>query len=81
MPGRVEHQLLFMFDMCPYMQINKLWKKLRDALKKPSQYQIDCQQPKAVLLSSGEMFEPYAWAVMPVKLLLKFIKKLYTLVG
>lgn len=32
-------------------------------MKEPSQYQVDCQKPKNVLLSTGEMFEPYAWAV------------------
>lgn len=46
-----------------YIQINKFWKQLRNLLKKPSQYQEACQQPKPVLLSTGEMFEPYAWAV------------------
>ncbi|KAH7567060.1 hypothetical protein JRO89_XS07G0011600 [Xanthoceras sorbifolium] len=52
-------------------EINELWKKLRDVLKKPSQYQEDCQKPKAVLLSSGEMFEPYAWApaILPIQML------------
>ncbi|KAJ0026141.1 hypothetical protein Pint_09277 [Pistacia integerrima] len=52
-------------------EINELWKKLRDLLKKPSQYQEDCQKPKAVLLSSGEMFEPYAWApaILPIQIL------------
>ncbi|KAK0576441.1 hypothetical protein LWI29_017522 [Acer saccharum] len=52
-------------------EINKLWKKLRDVLKKPSQYQVDCQKPKAILLSSGEMFEPYAWApaILPIQML------------
>ncbi|KAH9693704.1 Neutral ceramidase 2 [Citrus sinensis] len=52
-------------------EINKLWKQLRDVLKKPSQYQEECQKPKAVLLSSGEMFEPYAWApaVLPIQIL------------
>ncbi|KAI9398851.1 hypothetical protein POPTR_002G013300v4 [Populus trichocarpa] len=42
-------------------EINELWKKVRDLLKEPSQFQVECQKPKAVLLSSGEMFEPYAW--------------------
>ncbi|KAK2660844.1 hypothetical protein Ddye_007377 [Dipteronia dyeriana] len=52
-------------------EINKLWKKLRDVLKKPSPYQEDCQKPKAILLSSGEMFEPYAWApaILPIQML------------
>lgn len=46
------------------MQINKFWKQLRDVLKEPSQYQVECQKPKNVLLDTGEMFWPYAWAVM-----------------
>ncbi|OMP03004.1 Neutral/alkaline nonlysosomal ceramidase [Corchorus capsularis] len=52
-------------------EINEMWKKLRDLLKEPSQYQVDCQQPKAVLLSTGEMFEPYAWApaILPIQIL------------
>ncbi|OMO85449.1 Neutral/alkaline nonlysosomal ceramidase [Corchorus olitorius] len=52
-------------------EINEMWKKLRDLLKEPSQYQVDCQQPKAVLLSTGEMFKPYAWApaILPIQIL------------
>ncbi|CAK7346070.1 unnamed protein product [Dovyalis caffra] len=52
-------------------EINELWKRVRDLLKEPSQYQADCQKPKAVLLSSGEMFEPYAWApaILPIQIL------------
>ncbi|XP_052203621.1 neutral ceramidase 2-like isoform X2 [Diospyros lotus] len=52
-------------------EINKLWKKLRDLLKEPSEYQVDCQKPKAILLDSGEMFEPYAWspAILPIQML------------
>lgn len=45
------------------MQISPFWKNVRDFLKEPSQYQVDCQNPKPVLLSSGEMFDPYPWAV------------------
>ncbi|OWM70620.1 hypothetical protein CDL15_Pgr014293 [Punica granatum] len=52
-------------------EINIFWKQLRDLLKKPSQYQETCQQPKPVLLSTGEMFEPYAWAptILPIQIL------------
>ncbi|WCJ44326.1 Neutral ceramidase [Euphorbia peplus] len=52
-------------------EINELWRKVRDLLKKPSQYQQDCQKPKNVLLSTGEMFEPYAWtpAILPIQIL------------
>ncbi|XP_022999686.1 neutral ceramidase 2-like [Cucurbita maxima] len=52
-------------------QINKLWKKLRDSLRKPSEFQVGCQKPKTVLLDTGEMFEPYAWApaILPIQIL------------
>ncbi|EEF52822.1 ceramidase, putative [Ricinus communis] len=52
-------------------EINELWRQVRDFLKKPSQYQEDCQKPKNVLLSTGEMFEPYAWApaILPIQIL------------
>ncbi|KAF7817678.1 neutral ceramidase 2-like [Senna tora] len=52
-------------------QINPLWKHLRDVLKEPTQYQVNCQKPKPVLLSTGEMFEPYAWApaILPIQIL------------
>lgn len=46
------------------VQINEFWKKVRDSIKEPSEYQVECQKPKAVLLSTGEMFWPYAWAVI-----------------
>lgn len=47
----------------PCLQISEMWKKLRDALKEPSPYQVECQKPKTILLDAGEMFDPYAWAV------------------
>ncbi|KAK9270388.1 hypothetical protein L1049_025967 [Liquidambar formosana] len=52
-------------------EINEMWKEVRNFLKEPSQYQVDCQKPKAVLLSSGEMFVPYAWApaILPIQML------------
>ncbi|XP_038715481.1 neutral ceramidase 2-like [Tripterygium wilfordii] len=55
----------------PCLQINNLWKQVRDLLKEPSPYQVDCQKPKLVLLSTGEMFEPYAWApaILPIQML------------
>lgn len=36
---------------------------MRNTLKAPSQEQIDCQHPKPILLDTGEMKVPYAWAV------------------
>ncbi|KAL7589865.1 hypothetical protein Lser_V15G36679 [Lactuca serriola] len=52
-------------------KINEFWKLVRDHLKKPSDYQVDCQKPKPVLLSTGEMFFPYAWApaIVPIQIL------------
>ncbi|XP_020535441.1 neutral ceramidase 2 isoform X2 [Jatropha curcas] len=51
--------------------INELWRKVRDLLRKPSKYQEHCQKPKNVLISTGEMFEPYAWApaILPIQIL------------
>ncbi|CBI18885.3 neutral ceramidase 2 isoform X2 [Vitis vinifera] len=52
-------------------EISEEWKRFRDSLKKPSKYQEDCQQPKPVLLDTGEMFKPYAWApaILPIQIL------------
>ncbi|KAL0314479.1 UNVERIFIED_CONTAM: Neutral ceramidase 2 [Sesamum angustifolium] len=52
-------------------EINEFWKKVRDAIKEPSQQQVNCQKPKAVLLDTGEMFWPYAWApaILPIQIL------------
>ncbi|KAL2977326.1 hypothetical protein AAZX31_13G060300 [Glycine max] len=52
-------------------KINPFWKNVRDFLTKPSQYQVDCQNPKPVLLSTGEMFYPYPWApaILPIQIL------------
>ncbi|CAN1322846.1 Neutral ceramidase 2 [Linum perenne] len=43
-------------------EINPFLKLVRDFIKKPTKYQEDCQKPKPVLLSTGEMFDPYPWA-------------------
>ncbi|KAK6131396.1 hypothetical protein DH2020_034881 [Rehmannia glutinosa] len=52
-------------------KINVFWKTVRDAIKEPSQYQVDCQKPKTVLLDTGEMFWPYDWApaILPIQIL------------
>ncbi|GMN34836.1 hypothetical protein TIFTF001_004925 [Ficus carica] len=52
-------------------ELSEKWIKLRDALQKPSQYQLDCQQPKPVLIDTGEKFTPYAWApaILPIQIL------------
>jgi hypothetical protein len=42
---------------------NLFWRIVGGALRVPSQEQVNCQQPKPVLIDTGEMFTPYAWAV------------------
>eukprot|EP01018_Ginkgo_biloba_P019685 Gb_04889 [translate_table: standard] len=42
---------------------NPFWKLVRDLLKTPTMEQISCQKPKPILLDTGEMSEPYAWAM------------------
>lgn len=36
---------------------------MRNVLKTPGKEQVDCQNPKPILLDTGEMKEPYDWAV------------------
>ncbi|KAK3038862.1 hypothetical protein RJ639_028584 [Escallonia herrerae] len=36
-----------------FNKINDFWKRVRDFLKKPTRYQVACQQPKAVLLDTA----------------------------
>lgn len=50
---------------------NPFWKLVRNVLKTPSQEQKDCQQPKPILLDTGEMKQPYDWApsILPVQIL------------
>ncbi|GJT59680.1 neutral ceramidase 1-like protein [Tanacetum coccineum] len=50
---------------------NPFWKLVRNVLKTPSQEQKDCQQPKPILLDTGEMKQPYDWAasILPVQML------------
>ena len=67
------------FGFAILLQINKLWKQLRDSLKKPSEFQVGCQKPKTVLLDTGEMFEPYAVAVRKKRGYLKSITNLMSI--
>ncbi|KAL3530836.1 hypothetical protein ACH5RR_010158 [Cinchona calisaya] len=50
---------------------NAFWKLVRDFLKTPDQEQVDCQQPKPILLDTGEMKKPYDWApsILPIQIL------------
>ncbi|GJU73028.1 neutral ceramidase 2 [Tanacetum coccineum] len=42
---------------------NAFWKLVGGLLKKPDEKQMKCQDPKPILIDSGEMHEPYDWAV------------------
>lgn len=46
-----------------FCQGNPFWKLVRNVLKTPGQEQVDCQKPKPILLDTGEMKQPYDWAV------------------
>ncbi|CAL1402192.1 unnamed protein product [Linum trigynum] len=50
---------------------NAFWKLVRNMLKSPTKEQVACQQPKPVLLDTGEMTLPYQWApsVLPIQIL------------
>lgn len=52
-------------------QGNLFWKLVRNVLKTPDQKQVDCQQPKPILLDTGEMKLPYDWApsILPIQIL------------
>ncbi|XP_019186384.1 PREDICTED: neutral ceramidase-like [Ipomoea nil] len=51
--------------------ISETWIALRNAIQKPSDYQVECQKPKEVLLTTGEMFWPWQWApaILPIQIL------------
>ncbi|KID83681.1 neutral ceramidase precursor [Metarhizium guizhouense ARSEF 977] len=40
---------------------NKEWDFLTHLIKNPSQRQADCQKPKHIFLSAGELKDPYEW--------------------
>lgn len=44
-------------------QGNPFWKLVRNLLKTPGKDQVECHSPKPILLDTGEMKEPYDWAV------------------
>ncbi|KAG0492080.1 hypothetical protein HPP92_005478 [Vanilla planifolia] len=50
---------------------NSFWKLIRNALKTPSKEQVDCQNPKPILLDTGEMKFPYEWApsILPIQII------------
>eukprot|EP01018_Ginkgo_biloba_P019727 Gb_09001 [translate_table: standard] len=50
---------------------NPFWRLVRNLLKTPTKEQIDCQKPKPILLDTGEMSQPYAWApaILPIQII------------
>ncbi|MCO5567925.1 hypothetical protein L7F22_021621 [Adiantum nelumboides] len=52
-------------------QGNTFWRIVGAALKPPAKSQINCQRPKPVLIDTGEMSLPYAWApsILPIQIL------------
>ncbi|KVH94972.1 Neutral/alkaline nonlysosomal ceramidase [Cynara cardunculus var. scolymus] len=50
---------------------NAFWKLVGGLLKKPDEKQINCQDPKPILIDTGEMHEPYDWApsILPIQIL------------
>ncbi|KAK9049412.1 hypothetical protein SSX86_031619 [Deinandra increscens subsp. villosa] len=51
-------------------QGNAFWKLVGGLLKKPDEEQINCQDPKPILIDTGEMHEPYDWApsILPLQI-------------
>lgn len=52
-------------------QGNAFWKLVGGLLKKPDEEQINCQDPKPILIDTGEMHDPYDWApaILPIQIL------------
>ncbi|WOK91413.1 neutral ceramidase-like isoform X1 [Canna indica] len=50
---------------------NPFWNLVRNILKTPSKEQETCQQPKPILLDTGEMDVPYNWApsILPIQII------------
>ncbi|MBA0552588.1 hypothetical protein Golob_023387 [Gossypium lobatum] len=42
---------------------NPFWRLVRNLLKTPDKKQVECHSPKPILLDTGEMKQPYDWAV------------------
>ncbi|KAL2629939.1 hypothetical protein R1flu_014625 [Riccia fluitans] len=52
-------------------QGNLFWRLVGGFLKSPSKEQIECQKPKPILIDTGDMIAPYAWApsILPISIL------------
>ncbi|XP_020265586.1 neutral ceramidase-like isoform X2 [Asparagus officinalis] len=50
---------------------NPFWRLVRNVLRTPSKEQVACQQPKPILLDTGEMKTPYDWApsILPIQII------------
>ncbi|KAF3324499.1 neutral ceramidase-like isoform X1 [Carex littledalei] len=50
---------------------NPFWRIVRNVLKRPGKKQVACQSPKPILLDTGEMDQPYAWApaILPLQII------------
>lgn len=55
--------VLLLMHTVLFLQGNAFWRLVRNVLKTPDKQQVDCQSPKPILLDTGEMKEPYDWAV------------------
>ncbi|CAI0393003.1 unnamed protein product [Linum tenue] len=55
---------------------NAFWKMVGGMLKAPNEEQIACQQPKPILLDTGEMTLPYQWAVSSILLVSVLLRQL-----
>jgi len=50
-------------NVLSYVKGNVFWRLVRNVLRTPGPEQVQCQKPKPILLDTGEMKEPYDWAV------------------
>eukprot|EP00249_Psilotum_nudum_P007748 c20791_g2_i1 orf=53-2179(+) len=52
-------------------QGNAFWRMVGKLLKAPTRQQVECQKPKPILIDTGEMSTPYAWApaILPIQIL------------
>ncbi|GAV74492.1 Ceramidase_alk domain-containing protein [Cephalotus follicularis] len=50
---------------------NPFWRMVGNVLKTPDKAQVDCHDPKPILLDIGEVTQPYDWApsILPVQIL------------
>ncbi|SPO20031.1 related to neutral ceramidase [Ustilago trichophora] len=59
---------------------NPFWDLVKGFIKNPSQEQIECQAPKAVLLDIGEIHKPYDWGPSIVEVQILRVGRLFILI-